>query len=342
MVMRWDVNNVYHIHEDLLQAYLGYSVFDLDANESEIVFLDSDPAWGNKRANMIWKSVFSSLSNKQVENSLDTIRTIRDLVNDQELTSDSRYLCLRSATFGVHAALSTLSRQVGVSTQCTDSPVLRAFADFMLTRMGLPPAFTIPPDSPVANPPSIFSIPRYALSSELQDANITSLLQTLPFTNWSAPPLIITFSSRVSNVWGAVERQITNEKELLQAMRTAISNKFQEEHIERPLILRRIDFAQVHKIREQMALVRESDVLVGAHGAAFIYALYLPSWGGLVELQHPSRYYNYHFENIAKLTGREYGVSFINDPIVNVDEVVSLTVDVVGKVLAKKEKAERA
>ncbi|RUP44659.1 hypothetical protein BC936DRAFT_149163 [Jimgerdemannia flammicorona] len=338
MVMRWDINNVYHIHEDFLQTYLGYSVMDLDADDTELIFLDNDPDVSNKRANAIWKSVFSRRSNKKVGNSLDTIRTLRDLAN--ATTPGARYLCLRSATFGLHAGLTTLSRQVAVSTECPSSPVLRAFADFMLTRLGLPPVYDTIPNEPTASATSILSISQYALSSDLRDAEITPLLERFPFTNLSEPPLIITFSSRVATVKGPVERQITNEKALLSAMLTAIREKFQKEHITKPFIFRRIDFAKVHLIREQIAILRESDVLVGAHGAAFVYSLYMPRWGGVVELQHPSRMYNFHFENIAKLTGREYSVLPIGDPVMNINDVVAQTVNIVAKVLTKRAQVE--
>ena len=68
----------------------------------------------------------------------------------------------------------------------------------------------------------------------------------------------------------------------------------------------RADLAQLEPL-EQLALVASStDVLLGMHGAALTYSLYLPPWGALVELWPKNSDMWRCFEHMATMAGLHY------------------------------------
>ena len=57
----------------------------------------------------------------------------------------------------------------------------------------------------------------------------------------------------------------------------------------------------------QVNFVSNSSVLIGVHGAALTYAIYLPAHANLIEIFYGDRNVgNWHFHNIAKFLGLEY------------------------------------
>lgn len=57
---------------------------------------------------------------------------------------------------------------------------------------------------------------------------------------------------------------------------------------------------------DQVKLARESDVMLGMHGAALTSGIYLLKTGVLMEIGHPSRAGNEHFANLASFVGLYY------------------------------------
>ena len=52
--------------------------------------------------------------------------------------------------------------------------------------------------------------------------------------------------------------------------------------------------------------MQSTDVFVGGHGASLTNVLYLPPWAALVELGHPARGRDMHFQRMAHLVGVAY------------------------------------
>ncbi|TLS20890.1 uncharacterized protein PpBr36_10759 [Pyricularia pennisetigena] len=72
--------------------------------------------------------------------------------------------------------------------------------------------------------------------------------------------------------------------------------------------LRMVDFEGM-PFREQVRAARDSDVLVGMHGAGLTHAMFMEEGrGALVEIQ-PDRLCHWGFRNLAKMTGHEYFVA---------------------------------
>ena len=67
----------------------------------------------------------------------------------------------------------------------------------------------------------------------------------------------------------------------------------------------RYDFQEM-SFYEQIKLARETDILLGTHGAALTTVLYMIPQSKLIEIGHPTRHANYHFQNIASFVGVEY------------------------------------
>lgn len=72
--------------------------------------------------------------------------------------------------------------------------------------------------------------------------------------------------------------------------------------------LRMVDFEGM-PFREQVEVARDSDVLVGMHGAGLTHAMFMEEGrGALVEIQ-PDRLCHWGFRNLAKMTGHKYFVA---------------------------------
>lgn len=75
--------------------------------------------------------------------------------------------------------------------------------------------------------------------------------------------------------------------------------------------VRLVDFAGV-PFREQVAAARDTDVLVGMHGAGLTHAMFMEEGrGALVEVQ-PDRLCHHGFRNLARMTGQAYFVAGAN------------------------------
>ncbi|RUP43118.1 hypothetical protein BC936DRAFT_137580 [Jimgerdemannia flammicorona] len=323
MISRYDISNVYHIHQDFMHTFLSYGVMDLDPETTEVIFLDTDVG-GIRKSHAVWKQAFSGFRMGPKHSNSDAIRTVRDLAESSYRQSGnfllgwgrkSRNICLRSATFSVHGGLTLLSRQKGTPSSCSDAPMLKSFADFMLTRLDLPTVFTTATDLNNA-----FIPPDFRLSDLLKSTNLLHTQYIAPKSSpeaYTAAPIIITFVTRRPVDGRPIERTISNEAELVDHLNMTLRSLFTKNKVPRPFLFRIVNFGIVPTMREQIAIARESDVLIGPHGAALVYSIYLPPHGCLVELQHPSRANNYQFSNIINLTGRNYWVHPIVDPLWN-------------------------
>jgi hypothetical protein len=92
-----------------------------------------------------------------------------------------------------------------------------------------------------------------------------------------------------------IGRQFDNEDEILQALRA-----------ERGVAVERVDFAGGMAVEAQLATVARTEVLVGMHGAALTYALYMPPHGAVVELWPKGQDMWRCFEHAAAMAGLQY------------------------------------
>jgi len=327
LVSRYDTGNVYHIHQDLIQAFIGFAASDMNLETTEVVFLDSNVG-GISSLNSLWTSLFSGRTRSEMG-----IRTIRDVVQDAQSKSEVpiNNICFRSVTFGFHAGVTLFSREKAEATSCDESVVLKSYIDFVLYRLKLPLNFQH------TDSPSNFTL------STFQLINPPDTPEPVVFytdeTGLTKKPLVVTFMSRnpTKHAWNTnTQRMIRNEHSVLLQLRAALENYFSTEYLGRALVFRRINPADIPTMKEQIALARESDIIIGPHGASLIYTTFLPPYGGVIELQHPTRRFNYQFYNIAALTGPKlYRNIDIGDSIRNVRAVEAILLDTVGHVLRR-------
>lgn len=94
---------------------------------------------------------------------------------------------------------------------------------------------------------------------------------------------------------GHVQRKFANAPALKAAL-TAMSG-----------VTVRVVALEALSLREQLALVVETDVLVGMHGAGLVHALFLPPWAGVVELYPAYQSTRLrHFRRLAAWRGLAY------------------------------------
>ena len=115
--------------------------------------------------------------------------------------------------------------------------------------------------------------------------------------------LIVTFINRTNN------RKLVNQSNLLSDLRSAFP------YAKNKIEVREIDFAAL-PLAEQLQLVRETDVLVGVHGAGLTHAMFLPPGGAVVEILPPGLKHK-GFRNLALMRGHRYfsthGVRVLGD-----------------------------
>ncbi len=131
----------------------------------------------------------------------------------------------------------------------------------------------------------------------------------------AAGPLRIAFVSRRSyDSHGYMGRQIANEAACLEAL-TAIGD----------VDVRLIDFAR-HSLDAQIRMARDTDLLIGAHGAALTHMLWTRPHAGVMEIVSADGPRWRMFPNMASWTGRPYAA--IDAPERSIDNGTELTVDV--------------
>ena len=98
------------------------------------------------------------------------------------------------------------------------------------------------------------------------------------------------------NTKGDMTRKIKNEKEIL----AALVDAFEEDKVEK-LVLESM------KMKNQIELISQTDILIGMHGAGLTHILFLPDTSGVIELMpkyvSPS---NKHFESLSKWRKLDY------------------------------------
>lgn len=332
MVSRYDIGNVYHIHQDLMQAFIGLAALDMNVETTDLVFLDSDDR-GIAAARSLWNNLFVGKSNNSPTKS---IRNIRQVIHDvqKHTSSPVKNVCFKSATFGFHAGVTLFSREKATPTGCKDSIMLKAFVDWVLNQLNLPLNF-----DPPAVPGLSFGLDTSKL---INPPNIErSSVFTTQKADLSKKPLVVTYLSRnptSQNLSKSLDRMIHDEPQFLKQVQRTLELHFEHKKYDRGLVFRRINPADLPTMEEQIAIARESDVVFGPHGAALVYAIYVPPYGGVIELQHSKRRGNYQFANIAALTGPKiYRHINILDPLpgFQIVGIEDLLMEVVDQVLKK-------
>eukprot|EP00742_Colponemidia_sp_Colp-10_P008848 GILJ01009609.1.p1 GENE.GILJ01009609.1~~GILJ01009609.1.p1 ORF type:complete len:362 (+),score=55.69 GILJ01009609.1:147-1088(+) len=83
----------------------------------------------------------------------------------------------------------------------------------------------------------------------------------------------------------------------------------------------KVDFANLD-LREQIEIVRKTDLLIGVHGAGLMHTLYLKPSAGVIELIHPTRSNAYHYVNLAAWCNLIYEGVAMNQHTVNENNVM--------------------
>jgi protein O-GlcNAc transferase len=110
------------------------------------------------------------------------------------------------------------------------------------------------------------------------------------------------FSSRKHKPNAKIGRRIVNEDKLVELMETKLLTLSTGKQI--PINLTRIDFGTI-PFKEQMALVRQTDIFLGMHGAGMTHTLWLHEESVVVEL-FPKGWHQSTMRNISKWLGRAY------------------------------------
>lgn len=111
----------------------------------------------------------------------------------------------------------------------------------------------------------------------------------IPVHQKTDPRIRITFLSRKTKY-----RQVLNEDELIAEI-NANKNYF----------VRRISFERGIPFSEQLQIIRNTDILIGMHGAGLTHLLFLPNWATIFEL------YNCEDPNCYKDLARLRGVNYV-------------------------------
>lgn len=103
-------------------------------------------------------------------------------------------------------------------------------------------------------------------------------------------------------------REIRNEDQLLKKISSTVCGT--KERCE--LQIEVFDYSTL-PFYKQISVARNADILLGMHGAALASGIYLRNTSALIEIGHPTRSSNQHFQNLARFMGLKYRVINGND-----------------------------
>ena len=283
MLSRWDPTNLFHFHEDVIHTFSAFGVTDLDVENTEVMLLDSRMPLDGP-FHLFWERVFTGKrhrSNKLAETAdkddykQPLTRDIHSLAKELQ-QSGKKTLCVARAVFGVHGGISPFSRGIGESLHsCKQgtTALIHGYRDFIWARLGF--------NDDKAMVPSVFD---------------EDLLR------------VVVVSRR------GVRRELRTETDLVRKLiaarceawsNTKLADGFSPTGTGCKVTVKLIDLKDM-SLFSQMQMIRETDLLIGAHGCGLTHALYMPKWGAVIELQHPSRMGNYHFQRISTMVGLEW------------------------------------
>ena len=98
------------------------------------------------------------------------------------------------------------------------------------------------------------------------------------------------------NPTGVVSRKISNEENILDAIRRNLSSNVTVQGVQLDSM----------SIQEQLHLVAHADIMIGMHGAAFSYTIFLPLKAAVVEIYPKGIPVNWHMGNLAQWKGHYY------------------------------------
>jgi protein O-GlcNAc transferase len=135
-------------------------------------------------------------------------------------------------------------------------------------------------------------IPGDCKDSKTLSVFVNRILNLLSLTKERDPsaPLTVTFIDRKGS------HRLLNQESLFSTLRNTYSSE--------NFTLNIVDFASI-PLREQISIVRDTDVLVGVHGAGLTHGMFLPPRSAVVEIL-PSELAHKGFRNLAKLRGHSY------------------------------------
>jgi hypothetical protein len=247
-VSRYDVTNLYHATEDLLFAFITFSVLEVPYENSQVIIAD-----GLQHGPYldVWKELYSRNH---------PLLFIHDLHQAKQVN------CYKRMSSNVFSAVSPLCKQVGMETHCANSTLIRGFREFFLASLSM----------------------KYLLPKE--DTLVITVIQRKDYT--------------VGNRQKTVKRQIKNHNDLIALIEQQLP------HAE----VRSVDFASL-TYREQLKIIRSTDILLGAHGAALSHMILLPTTSVTIEFWIDDRHGNYHYVNMAKWLGTDFILEKQTNPL---------------------------
>jgi protein O-GlcNAc transferase len=96
-------------------------------------------------------------------------------------------------------------------------------------------------------------------------------------------------------------REIINEDKLLKTISETVCGESKKCELD----LQVFDFQKL-TFYQQLSVARNTDILLGMHGAALTSAIYLRNTAAVIEIGHPTRSGNQHFNNLARYMGLRY------------------------------------
>ncbi|KAI8827995.1 hypothetical protein BJ741DRAFT_653894 [Chytriomyces cf. hyalinus JEL632] len=335
-ISRWDTTNPFQFHQDALNTFMVYSLLHLNADNTQIVLLDSRLSDGP--FTIAWSHIFSS------SHRLLDIRQLKNKIRKHSGNKNAR-LCFKRAVWGIHGGISPLHRGGTSRSRCKDAPLLHAFKDFMIGRIrtavfgaadNLPwSSLKVPKMHQVQLDRDIEKLEHKLLAV---NERITEGAKMRQLTAIKASVITITYAVRSAPVHNAsalgdanvlkypqqhgfddddpsssrqpanntkpISRQIQNDDEVQSRIRDAAQAWESQQRSQLRDIrvqFRAVNFGALSFI-DQVAIAQGTDFFIGPHGASFAHLLYLRQLpkAAVLELRPPTRNIgNEQFRNLA-------------------------------------------
>ncbi|KAJ3250302.1 hypothetical protein HDU77_006783 [Chytriomyces hyalinus] len=321
---------------DALNTFMVYSLLHLNAENTQIILLDSRLSDGP--FTIAWSHIFSS------SHRLLDIRQLKNKIRKDSGNNNAR-LCFKRAVWGIHGGISPLHRGGTSRSRCKNAPLLHAFKDFMTGRirtavfgavdnvpwrsLKVPKMHQLQLDRDVEKlehklladneritqgakmrqitvvKASVITITYAVRSAPVHNANALGEANVLKYPQKHGFDDVDPSSLRQSaNNTKPISRQIQNDDEVQSRIRDAAQAWESQQRSQLRDIrvqFRAVNFGALSFI-DQVAIAQGTDFFIGPHGASFAHLLYLRQLpkAAVLELRPPTRNIgNEQFRNLA-------------------------------------------
>ena len=292
VVQRDTFANFFHDSEDFINAFLALAILEWKLGDTQVYLTDlypEGPFWE------MWRQAFSQGTGKPV-------KTAWDLKNDfganpKNVKGSQHRVCFKDLAVGIYGPAAPIT-VASWNTPCSDTALVKAYADFVIRGMGLQ------------------DYTHYAQPAPSKVVTITYMSRRAS-TVWPEKKFCSDdksfFMCKFWDTFGirSLGRMIRNDADVVKALKSLEKETFKNGA---QVKLSEVDF-NLLSFPEQIKHDLRTDIMIGPHGAGLMHSVFMRSRATLVELFIDGSGVNRHFHNLALWSGHKYRGETMANPV---------------------------